>query len=286
MKQRISLSYKLQHLATIAFAATMMTPAFYSCNTGKDEPKLPIPDIPSPVNPDVAAPTHFDGLEDVVMPENLTSQVKEYTGFILSFNKDNKTPNYVAWELLGSEVSNEVSRTDNFWQDKDIDGCPAHKDYTNSGYDRGHMCPAADQKWSIEAMNDCFVMANMCPQIHDLNAGAWETLESKERTWAKRDSAVMIVAGPIYTEDDNVYYGNAKVRIPGAFYKVLIAPYVDKPRGIAFVYPNMKCPGNMQDYATTIDEVEKITGLDFFSSLPDDLENEIESIYSFTEWNK
>ncbi len=275
-------------LLTLSFIASCMIieSTFTSCNTGKDEPKMPLPDVPTPEVSVAQTPSHYDGLEEVTIPKNLTSQIKEYTGFTLSYNKDNRTPNYVAWELLGTEVSNEVSRTDNFWQDNDIDGCTKHSDYTRSGYDRGHMCPAADQKWSIEAMNDCFVMANMCPQLHDLNAGAWETLEEKERLWAKRDSAVMIVAGPIYTDDDNIYFESSKVRVPGAFFKVLIAPYLDEPRGIAFVYPHMKCPGNMQDYATTIDEVEKITGFDFFSALPDDIEKKIESSYSFTDWNK
>ncbi len=288
MKHLESIYYKIHHTVAIAFATALLMPAFYSCNTGKDEPKMPTPDIPvKPENPlpDVATATHYEGLENVVIPSGLASQIKEYTGFTLSFNKENRTPNYVAWELLGTEVGGSVSRTDNFWPDNDIEGCTKHSDYTGSGYDRGHMCPAADQKWSEEAMNDCFVMANMCPQLHDLNAGAWETLESKERQWAKRDSAVMIIAGPIYS-DGETYIEKSKVRVPDAFFKVLIAPYLDEPRGIAFVYPHAKCPGNMQDYATSIDEVEKITGFDFFSSLPDELETKLESTYSFKDWNK
>ncbi len=287
MKLLETFHHKFNNSFSAALAFALLIPAFYSCNTGKDEPKMPVtPDEPTPEVPVTPNPAHYDGLENVAMPSGLTSQIKEYTGFTLSFNKDNRTPNYVVWELLGTEVSNEVSRSDNFWQDPDIVGCTKHSDYTRSGYDRGHMCPAADQKWSDKAMNDCFVMANMCPQLHDLNAGAWETLESKERIWAKRDSAIMIIAGPIYTEDDNKYFESSKVRVPGAFFKVLLAPYLDEPRGIAFVYPHMKCPGNMQDYATTIDEVEKITGFDFFTDLPDDIENKVESTYSFTEWNR
>ncbi len=274
-----------QHIAIFAMAAALLLPAFYSCNTGKDEPKMPTPDIPAEPLPDVATPTHYEGLEAVAIPDGLASQIKEYTGFTLSFNKDNRTPNYVAWELLGSEVSYDVDRYNTFWADEDINGCTKHSDYTNSGYDRGHMCPAADQKWSEQAMIDCFVMANMCPQKHELNAGAWLTLENKEREWAKRDSAVMIIAGPIHTEDDT-YIEKSKVRIPTMFFKILFAPYLDEPRGIAFVYPNETSPGNMQDYATSIDEVEKMTGFDFFSALPDEIENAIESTYSFTEWNK
>lgn len=276
----------------LVFAAALVMPAFYSCNTGKDEPKMPVtpeapvtPDEPTPTVPVTPTPAHYDGLENVTIPQDLTSQIKEYTGFTLSYNKDNRTPNYVAWELLGTEVSTEWPRNDNFWQDSEIEGCTKHSDYTGSGFDRGHMCPAADQKWSEQAMIDCFVMANMCPQLHDLNAGAWEKLEEKERTWAKRDSAVMIIAGPIYSEGET-YIEKSKVRVPDAFFKVLLAPYLDAPRGIAFVYPNMKCPGNMQDYATSIDEVEKITGFDFFKELPDDIEEKVEATYSFTDWNK
>ena len=230
-------------------------------------------------------PSHYADLDLVDAPKGLNQQHKQYTGFKVSFNSDNKTPNYVTWELLGSEVSNAVDRTDNFWQDTEIKGCPTSRDYTGSGYDRGHICPAADQKWSLEAMNDCFVMANICPQDHQLNAGAWNTLENKERQWAQRDSAIIIVAGPIYSEEDNKRIGNAGVRVPGAFFKAIIAPYSENPKGIAFVYPNMASPGNMESYAMSIDEVEEITGLDLFYALPDDIENKIEAEFSFKEWN-
>lgn len=231
-------------------------------------------------------PRHYQNLEFVDIPEHLPSQSKEYTGFTVSFNKDNHTPNYVAWELLGSEVSSETQRSNNFWQDTEILGCPAHHDYSYSGYDRGHMCPAADQKWSVEAMNDCFVMANMCPQDHNLNAGAWQTLENKERQWAQRDSAIVIVAGPIYDENDNKRIGDMGVRVPGAFFKVILAPYINKPRAIAFVYPNMAAPGNMKDYAMSVDDLEEITGFDFFPNLPDSIENKVEARFSFTDWNR
>ncbi len=229
---------------------------------------------------------HYDSLERVVLPSDLPSIEKDYCGFSLSFNPENKTANWVGWELLGSETDGIESRTNQFWQDLEVRNCPTPDDYKRSGYDRGHLCPAADQKWSKEAMNDCFAMTNMTPQDHALNAGAWQTLEKRERVWAQRDSAIVIVAGPIYDKSDKKRIGQNGVRVPGAFFKVMIAPYIAKPRGIAFVYPNMTAPGNMQQYVTTIDEVEKITGFDFFSSLPDELENSVESQSSFKEWNK
>lgn len=242
----------------------------------------------NPVTDKVLPPVtvHYPDLEKVTLPTSLPQQTQDYTGFTVNFNKDNHTPNYVAWELLGTEVTNDVSRSDYFWQDTRIEGCPTHYDYSRSGYDRGHMCPAADQKWSEKAMEDCFVMANMCPQDNQLNSGAWNTLENKERQWARRDSAIMIVAGPIYEKSDTKRIGEIGVRVPSAFFKAIVAPYLDNPRAIAFVYPNMPSPGNMQDYAMSVDDLEEILGYDLFPALPDHLENLVESEYSFTEWNR
>ncbi|MDE5644640.1 MAG: DNA/RNA non-specific endonuclease [Muribaculaceae bacterium] len=222
----------------------------------------------------------------VAVPADLPDLRKDYTGFKVSFNRENHTPNWVAWELLGSETSGETGRYNKFWQDTDIEGCPVTRDYSNSGYDRGHMCPAADQKWSCEAMVDCFSLANIVPQAKSLNTGAWKTLESKERLWAQRDSAILIVAGPIYGASDTQRIGETGVRVPGAFFKVLVAPYLAEPRGIAFVYPNMTAPGNMENYVMTIREVEKLTGYDFFHNLPDDIEDAIETASSFRDWNR
>lgn len=231
-------------------------------------------------------PNHFPDLDMAKVGNNVTEEILNYTGFRLSFNKDNHTPNWVAWELLARETDGSTPRENKFWHDENVDGCAWHSDYKRSGYDRGHIIPAADQKWSDKAMTDCFVMCNICPQNHSLNSGAWNTLENKSRIWAMRDSAIVIIAGPIYENTDTERIGDTKVRVPSAFYKVIIAPYVDEPRGIGFVYPNMSSPGNMQNYVMTIDAIEEITGFDFFYNLPDSIENKIESASSFKDWNK
>ncbi len=236
------------------------------------------------VSNNVQGVRHYDNLDYVVIPSSIVSQDCEYEGFRLSFNEHNRTPNWVAWELLENEINGENTRHNKFWKDINVKGCPTTNDYRSSGYDRGHMCPAADQKWSQKAMDDCFVMANMCPQDHALNSGAWNTLENKGRNWVKRDSALVIVAGPIYSKDDTTTIGGG-VLVPGAFFKAILAPYVEKPRAIAFVFPNMSAPGNMQNYVMTVDDLEKLTGYDFFSSLPDSIENDVESVASFREWN-
>lgn len=226
-------------------------------------------------------------LTEVGIPASMTSAMKEYDGFTVSFNAGNHTPNYVVWELLSSETSGASSRAkEKFWQDESVAGCPDPSDYTRSGYDRGHLYPAADAKWSPESMQECFTMANMTPQAPELNRGAWKTLEEKERLWAGRDGRLIIVAGPVYADDDTKRIGSTGVRVPSSYFKVLLAPDVDEPRAIGFIYPNAHCPGNMQNYAVSVDEVEDATGLDLFPALPDALEDRIEAAYSFKTWDR
>lgn len=236
-------------------------------------------------NPDIARVKN-DRYGDLLKVKggNNNSIFKEYCGFEVLFNPVNKTPDYVAWELIESETSGDNKRTNSFWQDTDIKGCPSPSDYSRSGYDRGHLCPAADMKWSPEAMKHCFAMSNMTPQDHALNGYAWASLENKCRDWALRDSALVIVAGPIYQKGDNATIGTAKVHVPSAFFKVILAPYLKEPRAIGFIYPNQSAPGKMENYAMSVRDVEKITGLDFFFNLPDSIENAVETDSRIKQW--
>lgn len=245
-----------------------------------------------PNGDEVNVPEAFIGdyeLGYVVMPDGTPEQYKEYTGFILSYNKDNHTPNYVSWELTLAETSGSADRNDyNFWVDTSISGCTS-TDYgfsSHNTWERGHMCPAADQKWSSTAMKDCMVMTNMVPQHKNFNGKMWATLENKERTWAKRDRAIWIICGPIYYDTDTDYIGNAKARVPSGCFKVFLYYNGENSRAIAFAFPNQECGGNLQDYAMSVDELEDELGYDFFSALPDDVENAVESTFSFTDWNK
>lgn len=253
---------------------------------GDDDPSI---DDPSNDNPSSDDP-NFKPAEDlytVLIPDDIPSQTKMYTGFFLSFNKDNKTPNYVSWELTKDETNYVVDRKDDWWKDPDIEGCPT-KDYQYSiyGYQRGHMCPSADQRWSAQAQKDCCVMANICPQLGSLNEKAWATLEGKERDWARRDGAIWIICGPIYEETDTQRIGVDNVRVPSAFFKTFLYYNGDKSRAIAFVYPHMSATGTMESYAMSVDDLESILNYDFFSALPDDIEKKVEAEFSFREWNK
>ena len=230
-------------------------------------------------------PQKFGDLEKVIASNSQPSQMVKYKGFSLSFNKKMHVPNWVVWELTGEEVAGTYPRKDNFRGDDNVAGSAEKWDYSYSGYDRGHMAPAGDLKWSKKAMDESFYMTNMCPQAKSLNTGAWKRLEEKCRQWATIDGAIIIVCGPVLTDPINEYIGDSRVAVPQRFFKVILSPYVDEPRGIGFIMPNSKVPGGMQAAAVSIDEVERVTGLDFFSSLPDEIENKVESQCKFHYWS-
>ena len=233
----------------------------------------------------IANNNQFGNLEMVTTPETIPSQIVNYEGMTLSFNKDLHIPNWVAWELTATEVSGTFPRDDNFRGDDNVIGSAEKWDYSYSGYDRGHMAPAGDMKWSAKAMDESFYMTNMCPQAKSLNTGAWKRLEEKCRQWAEIDSAIIVICGPIVTDPINEYIGDSKVAVPQRFFKVILSPYIENPRGIGFIMPNAKVPGGMQAAAVSIDEVEQVTGYDFFSSLPDEVENDVESQCKFHYWS-
>ena len=212
-------------------------------------------------------------------------QIKEYVGFTVSFNREMHIPNWVSWELTQDEAQGNQERSQKFLTDPDVVGCPTTMDYRGSGYDRGHMAPAADMKWSPEAMNQCFYLTNICPQTHELNGGAWRKLEEKCRQWAFADSAIAIISGPVLTEVPDEYIGEMEVAVPKSFFKVILSPFANPPRGIGFVMPNGYVEGGMQKAAVTIDEVERLTGHDFFAALPDSIENEVEAQCDFQYWS-
>lgn len=230
--------------------------------------------------------TAFGNLLDVKTNPNLMPEEKVvYPGMDISFNARFHEPNWVAWELTDKETEGSVGRENKFYCDEAVAGCADHYDYNYSGYDRGHVAPAGDMKWSEESMHASFSMANICPQAKALNTGAWKRLEEKCRVWAKADGAIFIVCGPVLTDEPADYIGDSRVAVPRRFFKVILSPYGDRMRGIGFIMPNDKVPGGMQAAAVSIDEVERVTGHDFFSSLPDEIENEVEKQCDFHYWS-
>lgn len=229
--------------------------------------------------------TDYGDLTAVVTAQSCDEHVVKYKAMTVSFNPRLHIPNWVSWELTQEETDGKVERAKKFLCDESVPGCADDWDYSYSGYDRGHMAPAADMKWDKEAMKQSFYMTNICPQAGSLNSGSWKRLEDKCRTWAQADSAIIIVCGPVTSDKITEYIGDSRVAVPKRFFKVILSPYTNPPRGIGFIMPNKKVSGGMQECAVSIDSVEAVTGHDFFSALPDEVEKNVESQCKFHYWS-
>lgn len=215
-------------------------------------------------------------------------QVLAYEGYTVSYNIDHKLANWVAWELTAEEASStKVRRSDEFVSDPALRNKTAqHEDYSGSGYDRGHLAPAGDMKWSTKAMQESFYFSNICPQNSGLNAGIWNSLEQKSRNWASTYESVLIITGPVI-EDGLRKIGRNKVSVPNKFYKVIATIAENEYQGIAFLFENREYQNtSLKTMAIPIDSVEKVTGIDFFHILPTEYERVMESSVDLSYWFK
>lgn len=240
----------------------------------------------------------------------VTSQIIRHTAYSTSYNAEYKIPNWTFYELTLTETLGRLPRSDNFQPDPNVSYRESAQlsDYRGSGYDRGHMAPSMDFNWDEAIEDESYYLSNMCPQGHDFNAGIWLDLEHQVRRWAERDSAICVACGPILPRKDKngklinpvtgeeyqlKTIGRSKVLVPEHFFKVILSPFGDHPKAIGFVMPNhnvMRRDGRgnapIRDFAKNIDYVEKVTGIDFFAILPDDIEDKIEAWYENDDWFK
>ena len=195
--------------------------------------------------------------------KNVSEQILQRKGYTVSYNKDLKIPNWVAWELTPEKLVERESRTDKFLPDPDL---PEHEavttdDYKGAGMDRGHMCPAGD------------------------NRGDWKELEESCRRWAQEEGKIYIVCGPILYDQRHRTIGKKhKITVPEAFFKVVLCADSNPPKAIGFIYKNASGNHPLDSYVNTVDEVERITGIDFFPALPDEIEEKVEAEYDLKLW--
>jgi len=228
----------------------------------------------------------LDSLCVVVTPDSLPSVLLQRVGYTVSYNPAMRIPNWVAWHLTDSHTGGKVKRSGiTFHADEDVPEPRVDTyDYMRSGFDRGHMCPAGDNRWSQLAMEQSFLMTNVCPQNPALNSGLWNTIEVQCREWAKRYGDVYIVCGPIYFNQKHKTIGKNKVQVPEAFFKVVLC-MDGEPKAIGFICRNVSAKGHKKtDYVNSVDEVERITGINFFPKLPDDIEQRVERYADYSEW--
>ena len=228
-----------------------------------------------------------DSVVRICMPSPLggiSEQVIRKTSYIVSYNKDTKIPNWVAWHLTADHTDGPVRRMSNFYEEESVASPRATlEDYRGSGWSRGHMCPAGDNKWDETAMYESFSLVNVCPQSANLNSGLWNSIEIDCRRWANRFGDVYIVCGPVFLNSEHETIGRNNVVVPEAFFKVILC-LQGKPKAIGFVVKNNEGTKKKDQYVNSVDEVERLTGFDFFPSLPDSIEEGVEATANISEW--
>ena len=221
-------------------------------------------------------------LEIPIYTQKVTGQTLRRKGYTTSYNRRTKQPDWVAWKLTAEHSRGEFRRDSMvFHEDPDVPAPRAtDDDYIRSHYDRGHMCPSGDNKWSAEAQEQSFLLTNVCPQNHTLNEKAWNDLEMQCRRWARKYGAVYIACGPLFEGENIKTIGKNKVSVPTGFFKVVLVNGRN-PRAIGYIFENK---ASSQGRICTVDEVEALTGLDFFSLLNDDIEEKIEATVTKSAW--
>jgi len=212
-------------------------------------------------------------------------QILRRKGYTTSYNSQTRCPNWVAWHLTKGHTYGSHQRSGEvFSEDTDVSPRATNNDYYNSRYDRGHMCPAGDNKWDAEAMSQSFLFTNICPQNHNLNKYEWNNLEILCRDWARKYGAIDIVCGPLYNRGAEAKtIGRGRVRVPDGFFKVVMCR-TNGAKAIGFVMKNDGKKISLSSTVCTVDDVERLTGIDFYPTLDDTTENKIEAHADFGDW--
>ena len=205
----------------------------------------------------------------------------KHDGYSFVYSEEHEQAKWVAYVLNKKELSGTFDRSDNFREDPSVSsGSSNNSDYAKSGYDRGHLAPAADMKWSEKAMSESFYYSNMSPQLPEFNRGIWKKLEEKVRDWAFENDSLLIVTGPILqskTGNKQPVIGANLVTVPAYYYKAILDYKKEKSKSMAFILPNRASKMPLQSFMVSIDSLEKFSEINFFYKLDDKIENIVES---------
>jgi endonuclease G len=193
-------------------------------------------------------------------------QIIEHKAYSLMYNEKNEQPEWVIYYLTKKNVESKkkYKRSETFYEDKAVTtGSALPKDYKKSGYDKGHLCPAADMNWDKQAMLETFYMSNMSPQLPGFNRGIWKELEEQTREWAVENDSLIIITGPVL-EKNLKQIGQNEVSVPKYYYKIITDISYPEYKSIAFVLKNEASDKDIFTYAVSIDSVESLTKIDFF----------------------
>lgn len=219
-----------------------------------------------------------------LLPRSSNNQVIKHQYYSLSYNEKAEQAEWLAYDLKKSYIKNNDFKRPYFIVDPKVSSQSADwRNYRKSGYDKGHLCPAGDMEFSKSAYDDTFYTSNISPQDHEFNAGIWNRLEQKVRYWAQRYDGVYVVTGGVLTKTSKTI-GTEKVVVPDYFYKIILDETNGNYKMIGFLIPNKKSNEPLYNYVVAVDEIEALTGIDFFPKLDDKNENNLERNTSYKAW--
>lgn len=216
------------------------------------------------------------------LPTSTSKDVYTNGAYSFSYKEEYEQSEWVAYELTQNDMSSADYKRPYFNQDKSVKTKSADwRNYKNSGYNKGHLCPAADRKSSYSMYEKTFLTSNASPQLYDFNSGIWNRLEQKVRFWAERYNGVYVITGGVLEEGLKTI-GTEDVAVPNYFYKIILTK--DKSNMIGFLIPHEDTNKPLYNFVVSVDEIEKRTGIDFFSALSDDVEHKLEANKGYKNW--
>jgi endonuclease G len=232
--------------------------------------------------------TKYTALQDynpfAYLPTSTTKQVIKHRYYALSYNEKYEQAEWVSYFLRSENEGIGHFKRPRFINDPKVSTESAASDnYKKSGYDRGHLCAAADMRFSKSAYNETFFTSNISPQKHNFNDGIWKKLEEKSRYWATKYNGIYVVTGGILQKGLPTI-GSEKVAIPNYFYKILFCNYQGKNKMVAFLIPSVNSKEPLYKFVVSVDSIEKMTGIDFFPQLNDEVESELERKSDYKAW--
>ena len=219
-----------------------------------------------------------------LLPTSTTGAVIAHDHFTLSYHERFEQAEWVAYTLKPEHLTYDDRERPYFIEDPKVPTKSADwKNYRRSGFDRGHLCPAGDRRFSEYAYNQTFYTSNISPQRKNFNAGIWNRLEKQVRNWCKQYGTLHVAVGGVL-ESGLEEIGDEDVAVPERYYKIIYRGSVEDMEVIAFMIPHYESQRPLQDFMVSVDEVEAATGIDFLSGLPDTLENKLEAQAKTKAW--
>ena len=219
------------------------------------------------------------------LPTSTTNQVVHHENYSLSYSEKHEQAEWVAYELKSSHLSTTNHKRPYFEIDNAIKTKAAHwRNYKKSGFDKGHLCPAGDRRFTKAAHDETFLTSNISPQEHKFNAGVWNRLEQKVRYWAKKNDGVFVITGGVL-ENNLKTIGSESVSVPKQFYKVILDKTNGRIKMLAFLMPHKESKLPLYKFVVSVDKIEAITGIDFFKELDDAIEDKLEKSSSYKNWS-